>query len=218
MTVRVAEKWCKNSLYADLDRALRLQEVEAPRFQDNQYVNVVVLSTLRTLRLTPQPLISVGGWVDLRAIVRQSMKHPNDPIVNRIRALRACSAVWSNVYINNIDLSKCVVVEGYRLYNTFRVASQWDVLINTDRKYVGSCWSVPPDGATFQVNYNKSVSLQQVSRLFLQMNRVAGYVVDLKPLFQVNSSKSARPGTCPWRWRRMGTWSHGSLRSLAVTN
>ena len=70
--------------------------------------------------------------------MRQSMKYPNDPIGNRIRALPACSAVRNYVvHINNIYLNKCVVIEGYRLYNTFRVISPWDVLIKTNRKTSG---------------------------------------------------------------------------------
>ena len=50
---RPCDAACKSYPFADLDRALRLQEDEAPRFQDNQYVNVVMLSALRTLRLYP---------------------------------------------------------------------------------------------------------------------------------------------------------------------
>ena len=37
----------------DLGRPRGFQEVEAPRFQDNQYVKVVRLSALRTSRLDP---------------------------------------------------------------------------------------------------------------------------------------------------------------------
>jgi hypothetical protein len=74
---------CRNGKYVKksnpitgLDRPLGFQEVEAPRFLDNQNMKAVRLSALLTGRRYPPPQeiflgLSCGrGWGDPRAIVR----------------------------------------------------------------------------------------------------------------------------------------------------
>jgi len=57
-----------------LDRPWGFQEVEAASFHDSQHMKIVRLSAIRTGNLYPQEiflvLLSLGGWVDPRALVQ----------------------------------------------------------------------------------------------------------------------------------------------------
>jgi len=75
-----------------------LQEFEAPRFQYSQYMKVVMLSAVHTIRLYPQGYNSgshfcyglshtQGHSAEGRRVRR--MKNPNDSIGNRTRDLPA---------------------------------------------------------------------------------------------------------------------------------
>jgi hypothetical protein len=84
-----------------LEGPLGFLEVEAPEFLDNRHMKVVRLSAQRTGRLYPQEgflvVISVRGWVDLRAVVWpgriKSLKNSSDSIGNRTRDLPVCITV-----------------------------------------------------------------------------------------------------------------------------
>ena len=87
--------------FTSLDRPWGFQEIEAPRFQDNQHMKVVRLSALRTGRVY-SPVNIPGTHFCQRLSQPQghsaagrimSMKNSNDTIGNRTRDLPACSAV-----------------------------------------------------------------------------------------------------------------------------
>ena len=101
-------KW-KNSHYRP-DRSWGFQGFEAPRFQDNQHINVEMLSAVRTGRLYPQAnipgtrvfwkLFKPKGHSAVGKIT--SMKIPIDSIKNRSRDLLAFNAV------SQLEDSQCV--------------------------------------------------------------------------------------------------------------
>ena len=82
-------------------QTLRVQEFEAPRFQDNRHMKEIRLSALRTRRLYLPGNIA-GTYFCQRLSRHQghsaagritSMKNSSDTIGNRNRDLPACSAV-----------------------------------------------------------------------------------------------------------------------------
>jgi len=96
------------------------EEIEVPRFHDNQHMKVVKLSALRTGRLYPQEiflvLISVGGWVNPRAIVRLeglSMKNCSDTIGNWTRNLPDCSVAPQRT------ASQCATTPHWSMWDIF---------------------------------------------------------------------------------------------------
>jgi hypothetical protein len=98
--VALMHKKVKQSHYRP-GQALRVQEVEAPRFQDSRHMKVARLSALRTVRLYPsgnipgthfyQRLSQPQGHSAAGRIT--SMKNSIDIIGNRNRNLPACSAL-----------------------------------------------------------------------------------------------------------------------------
>ena len=115
-----------------LDRPWGFQEVEAPRFQDNRHMKVVRLSAIRTGRLFPPQeifvvLVSLRGWVETRAIVRQEglceWNIKNDTTGNRTRDLPTCRAVPQPTAY------KCIKVNFiYQLLHNWRVLKEFENL------------------------------------------------------------------------------------------